>query len=253
MSRRRIIRDDDDEIRLADEEPHTEELGGGDEEPSATEQQRLRAEEEAHRRKARELAEKTARLQAELRAAVGQHEQEMNLAKVLSNRQKRLAPDPEPQGAPSAAARKPHQPLQPQVRALIVNSVLDEGMKWSEVSERFKVSKPTISRFGRGEEGALRRGARGDTEKARPQSRHHTGSLCVARAADRAKRRRRPRGAQGGSGDGVRHRRGGGRDKQGARFGHSACPNQPPPRPSPRSSSRGRLYSRSLKSGTRPT
>lgn len=179
MSRRRIIRDDDDEIRLADEEPHTEELGGGDEEPSATEQQRLRAEEEAHRRKARELAEKTARLQAELRAAVGQHEQEMNLAKVLSNRQKRLAPDPEPQGAPSAAARKPHQPLQPQVRALIVNSVLDEGMKWSEVSERFKVSKPTISRFVAAERRARLGEAPAETPKKRGRKAAITPEACV--------------------------------------------------------------------------
>ncbi len=113
----------------------------------ASSRESLRQEKEKHLQVHQEKQARIRELQAQLRAEVAEDERAILLAKSLANREKSVAPDPEPRAAPSAAARRPHQPLDPQVAALMVKSILDDGMNWSTAEEVYKVSHATIARY----------------------------------------------------------------------------------------------------------
>ena len=142
MSRKRLIldyEDDDDE----------EEQGGrsANVDEDVASMAHLRAERERHEAAYRERLARTKELQAELRQLAAEADREQSYAKMLASREKTLAPDPEPHSAPSASCRRKHQPIDKQVVALLVKSILDQGMTWSAAERAYDVSHATIARY----------------------------------------------------------------------------------------------------------
>ena len=70
----------------------------------ASSRESLRQEKEKHLQVHQEKQARIRELQAQLRAEVAEDERAILLAKSLANREKSVAPDPEPRAAPSATA-----------------------------------------------------------------------------------------------------------------------------------------------------
>ena len=81
----------------------------------------------------------------ELHRRVAKADKEQAITKMLGHHEKTLVPDPEPHIAPSASAHRKHQPIDKQVLALLVTSILDQGIFWIEAECVYGISHASIA------------------------------------------------------------------------------------------------------------